>query len=348
MPVVRKALIALTLLPTLFLLPSTHSQASVDRCDQLAGGPLTTFAPMEPVAFPDLKAQASDAVEACQEAMLTGSTEPRIPYQLARALLARNKADNDIAGMLTQAAEQGYAPAQNLLGGLYSHGHLVDMSDTTARIWFTRAADQDYPPAITNQAAFHANDFDGSYDYQVALRHFERAAALGDPVAMTQVGVMYWHGYGVPDDVEVAKQWYQLGLEAGDIDALLRLRDANSSNNYQYYIDLAIAAGHRGAVIDNLLYTVTPESRAAILDATGRLSWDTRREGGFFYARTIGEDDDSGMFWSIMFARRNKSTYSDNWSDQDYDAFLAPIKARHDCEDGRLFIMGEGYLGCAH
>ena len=49
-----------------------------------------------------------------------------------------------------RAAEQGYAPAQNILGWLYMHGHGVSPDEEMAIKWFRRAAEQGDPTALDN------------------------------------------------------------------------------------------------------------------------------------------------------------------------------------------------------
>jgi hypothetical protein len=59
---------------------------SEKRCDLLAANPNDQNRVGEGVPFDALKLQAKDAVEACEMATRQNSKEPRLQYQLARAL----------------------------------------------------------------------------------------------------------------------------------------------------------------------------------------------------------------------------------------------------------------------
>src|SRR5206468_1463472 len=73
-----------------------------------------------------------------------------------------------------QAAAQGDAAAQSLLGVLYDQGHGVARNYMTARQWY------------------------------------EQAAAQGHAKAQINLGVLYVKGRGVPQDYARAYMWYNL------------------------------------------------------------------------------------------------------------------------------------------
>jgi len=49
--------------------------------------------------------------------------------------------------LFRKAAEQGYAYAQCMLGGMYENGRGIDKNKSTAVKWFRKAVDQEYADA---------------------------------------------------------------------------------------------------------------------------------------------------------------------------------------------------------
>jgi hypothetical protein len=77
------------------------------------------------------------------------------------------------------AADQGSAAAEWMIGGLYFHGWGVIRDFTEAATWFRRAAE------------------------------------AGDPVAQWDLGMMYYQGYGVSKDFATARAWLQKAADRG-------------------------------------------------------------------------------------------------------------------------------------
>ena len=79
-----------------------------------------------------------------------------------------------------KAAEQGFADAQNNLGGMYANGEGVPEDDRQAVFWFRKAAEQEVARAQYNLGAMYANGEGVPEDYVRAYAWFNLAAAQGD------------------------------------------------------------------------------------------------------------------------------------------------------------------------
>jgi TPR repeat protein len=130
-----------------------------------------------------------------------------------------------------RAAEQGYAPAQDSLGGMYEIGLGVALNYTTAFSWYRRAAEQGYAPAQNNLGARYYIGRGVAQDYAAAFNWFRKAAEQGHSVAQDRLGGMYEYGTGVPQDYVQAHKWYNLAgasadaLDVGNRDKATKNRD---------------------------------------------------------------------------------------------------------------------------
>ena len=86
-----------------------------------------------------------------------------------------------------QAAELGYAPAQEMLGLLYFQG---------------RGTQKDMPEAA---------------------RWIHKAANQGFPLAENHLGFLYEHGFGVPQDLKESARWYRAAADHGVPEAIHNL-----------------------------------------------------------------------------------------------------------------------------
>lgn len=312
-----------------------------EACNGLAQGPVASFSNNKPVAFQTLKTYAAKAVEFCREATKLEPGNRVFQYQLGRSLLAEGSNFKEATEWFQKSADAGYAPAQNAIGVAHSKGFGFPLNDEIAWEWLQKAAAQDYAPAITNTGAFHTKGFNNKQNYSAALAAFVGAEILGDPVAMTQIGVMYYHGYGVVDNLQQAEAWYQKGLAAGDIEAALRLRDIHFSGSYKKFIQIAVDAGHRNAALDAAPNDISTDTAIKLAQQE---SVYLRFEQGLLYTRTLSSDADVSLFWTIMFDRRAKFR---RFTPQQTEAILQPIRRRANCVGGKLFLIGEGIMGCA-
>lgn len=139
--------------------------AERNACDQLAGN---RYDPDWPGQFPgasfgDLRANASQAIAACERATASLPNEPRMKYQLARAYQAANQNDRAFS-LLTELSRNGYAAAYDNLGSLYMRQQQVRIAVDLHR----KGADAGDPEAMVTVASLiekgtvqprHANEF---------------------------------------------------------------------------------------------------------------------------------------------------------------------------------------------
>lgn len=327
--------------------PTVSMDDPVAACDRLASGPVEEFFGFPPVPFLTLREHADLAVEACTKAVEIDGDDPRFAYQLARSIVARDHNDTSAVEWFRRAAIVHFAPAVNAMGAIYDKGFGVERDSVKAHNYFEAAYRAKYPPAFANYGSYYMSigNPEGGGDYARAVEIFQEGVERGDAVSMTYLGNAYWGAFGVAEDYELALQLYEQAVAAGDAFALDRLADHNGSNGqYEKYQTEAIEKGNRMVLLLKHLYGSGEESRQAILNAVNMESYNTKREGGLLYRDTASGDHDHGLFWSIMFASRQD--YS-KWADEDYVAFMAPIKQRHECVDGQLYLVRNGVLGCA-
>ena len=132
------------------------------------------------------------------------------------ANLQTPQGDTEAAGWYRKAAEQGFAVAQYLLGGMYEDGRGVSQSDSQTAGWYQQAAEQGYTGAqYTLGNRFEEGRGVTKSDTQAA-RWYQKAAEQGEACAQTSLGIMYAFGRGVPQSDAEAVRWYRKAAEGGD------------------------------------------------------------------------------------------------------------------------------------
>jgi TPR repeat protein len=145
-------------------------------------------------------AAASDGAEAFQKG---NEAYERQDYAEARTLLRKG-------------ADQGNAPAQNLLGTLYENGLGGPKDEKAAARLYKLAADQGNPFAQANFGALYANGSGGlPKDEREARRLFTLAADQGVAEAQFNLGVLYENGRGGAVDYREAARLYKLAADQG-------------------------------------------------------------------------------------------------------------------------------------
>jgi TPR repeat protein len=109
-----------------------------------------------------------------------------------------------------KAAEQGNADAQYNLGLAYGSGVGVAGDLTEAEKWHHKAADQEHSEAQFNLAFYYY-----SKDYIEAARLWRKAADKGHSEAQYWLGICYQDGEGVPQDYVLAHMWFNLSASNG-------------------------------------------------------------------------------------------------------------------------------------
>jgi TPR repeat protein len=78
--------------------------------------------------------------------------------------------------LLTTAAKQGHAGAQNFLGGIYSKGGGVAQDYKEAARWYRKAAEQGDTEAQNNLGVMYRDSEGFAQDFEEAARWFRKAA----------------------------------------------------------------------------------------------------------------------------------------------------------------------------
>lgn len=124
---------------------------------------------------------------------------------IATILLAQDNLD-----ALRQAAEQGDAKAQAVLGAAYAEGRGVRKDDVEAVRWYRLAAEQGNASAQNSLGGMYANGRGVLKDDAEAVRCFRKAAEQGLYVAQYALGLMYARGRRVLKDDVLAHMWYNI------------------------------------------------------------------------------------------------------------------------------------------
>jgi hypothetical protein len=132
-------------------------------------------------------------------------------YELGRSMLSGRPTDSELASAMPwflRSAEQGYAPAEYMYGGIFREGRWKDPKQLV--YWWTKAAEQGDVHAQSWLGAFYE---EGRYgierDYFKAFKWLSMAAKQGQPDAQVSLGQIYENGEGVPQDYGMAAYWYR-------------------------------------------------------------------------------------------------------------------------------------------
>lgn len=178
----RRAFIALAILTAGFPALPAAAEGPVAACDRLAAHPLD---PERPAGYPGVPFDALDpapAITACKRALAAEPDNPRLHFELGRALL-RAERHAEAATALRRSAEAGYAAGQVGLGMAYGHGWGVPQDFAEAERLYRRAAVQGHVKALYNLGVIHATGRGVGPDRDAAIAWFRRAAAQGDAEA---------------------------------------------------------------------------------------------------------------------------------------------------------------------
>ena len=114
-----------------------------------------------------------------------------------------------------QAAEQGYAAAQNKLGECYYTGTEVKKNYKQAARWFCKAAEQGDDMAQYNLGYSYQHGQGVTKNYTQAVYWYRKAAEQGNAAAQNNLGECYYYGRGVTQDYAQAVNWYRKAAEQG-------------------------------------------------------------------------------------------------------------------------------------
>ena len=109
-----------------------------------------------------------------------------------------------------RSAEQGYAPAQEIVGMMYAG---VNGDYGKADMWLRRAAEQGNAEAQFWLGAFYEQGRMGATDYREAFQWLLKAARQGHPDAQFSLAQMYEDGEFVSKNYALAAKWYRKAAE---------------------------------------------------------------------------------------------------------------------------------------
>ncbi|HEY2363919.1 MAG TPA: tetratricopeptide repeat protein [Candidatus Angelobacter sp.] len=111
-------------------------------------------------------------------------------------------------GLLTKAANQGYAPAEYELGRIYLYGRGIPTDYAQALIWERKAAEQGDSRAQRDLAFMYERGFGVAADPAQAAEWNRKAAMQGNAQAQLHLAKGLDDGVGVSKDSEEARKWY--------------------------------------------------------------------------------------------------------------------------------------------
>ncbi|QTL03273.1 SEL1-like repeat protein [Aquabacter sp. L1I39] len=203
---------------------ATHS------CDLLAAHPDDGSRPPGVLGVPFNKVDAPAAIAACRAALNEAPGDPRLTFQLGRALQISATDLHEAATLYAAAAEAGHVVAMRNLGSLYRYGSLyrdgtsIDRDYGKARSWYEKAAASDDVGSLRALGDLYLEGLGVPKDCVKAMTFFERAVMLGDHVVARDLPTLLSYCQkGVPRDFAGAKAWYQWRASEGDAEGMRKL-----------------------------------------------------------------------------------------------------------------------------
>ncbi|MBO0902601.1 DUF2610 domain-containing protein [Jiella sonneratiae] len=155
------------------------TEALVRGCGLAAASPRDAGRPEDMPGVALASIDAAKAIPACEAAVAARPEDPRLAYQLGRALSASPERRREAAAAFGKAADRGFPLAQTSLGRLYAGGIGVPR------------------------------------DVGRAVDLYRKAAVRDDAVAQFELGQMYEKGLGLPRNLPGALTWYERAAENG-------------------------------------------------------------------------------------------------------------------------------------
>jgi TPR repeat protein len=190
------------------------------------------------------------ALRACASAVAEQPDDPRLNFQLGRALDVAERFEEAMS-FYQRAADAGYPAALKNIGfmyrtargvprdferaaeyyfmsaldgvpaarsavaKLYEEGWGLPQSYDDAFRWYQLAAEQGFAPAIDAVGVMYHNGWGVEANLAKAAEYHRKAAALGWGNALSNMGKLYAKGEGVPQDVDEAVRWFAEATEQG-------------------------------------------------------------------------------------------------------------------------------------
>ena len=200
--------------------PSGTDAAAVTQCDRLAASSLDVgrLAPGVEIT----KNSAPAAIASCRDAIANDSDNPRLLYQLARALDAASMIQEG-SYFYKKSADRGFPPAQNDLGTMHFTGKGTPQNDMEAARLFKASADQGFASAQNNLGFMYQEGKGVPRNEKESVRLYKMAADQGYSPAQNNLGLMYQEGRGVYQSTTEAARLYKLAADQGLASALNNL-----------------------------------------------------------------------------------------------------------------------------
>lgn len=170
-------------------------------------------------------------------------------------------------------ANKGDPAALYQIGSHYISGYGVEKDPEKGYALVRQAAEKGYADA-QNMIGDHCGETSENYDYSEALSWWRKAAAQGQCNAQYSIGQLYEQGMSVPQSDSLAVYWFRKAAEQGLIDALFAVSSAYNNGkgvaqDYQealFWILLAFPeswdAGYDS--IELVAYQLTATERTAV------------------------------------------------------------------------------------
>jgi hypothetical protein len=125
--------------------------------------------------------------------------------------------------LLTEAANQGYAPAEYELGRIYLYGRGIPADYDKALVWEKKAADKGDVRAQRDLALMYERGFGVTADAAQAAEWNRKAAGQGHAEAQAHLARALDQGAGVAKNPDEARDWYAKAAEKDHPGAQLEL-----------------------------------------------------------------------------------------------------------------------------
>lgn len=133
---------------------------------------------------------------------------------------------------LKKAADQGFLPAKNTLGGWYFYGQCVNEDKEEAVKLYRYAAERGYAESQHHLGYCYAEGLGVKKDVKEAFKWDKMAADQGNMVACYNIGYHYDYGKGVEQDKKEALNWYLKASDMGYAEADASIGDLYYGFNY--------------------------------------------------------------------------------------------------------------------
>lgn len=156
--------------------------------------------------------------------------------------------------LLTQAANQGYAPAEYELGRIYLYGRGINTDYAQALVWERKAAEQGDPRGQRDLAFMYERGFGVEADPAKAAEWNQKAATQGNAEAQLHLAKALDDGSGVNKDAQQARMWYSKAARQDQPAAQLELaRESAGQGNCPvavHWYDEAAGHGEAQAMVE--------------------------------------------------------------------------------------------------